>query len=192
MFLFKIIRTVFWLGVFAFIGGFFYFVNLVPNSQSDRGDIITDAAVVLTGGKMRIEEGLNLLEEGKTRRVFISGVGSDKLIQQIRNRTNIININKIELGKLATSTRGNALETKAWLRKNNIKTISLVTANYHMPRSLLEFRHYLDSDVEIIPHPSFTSSFHRKEYWLHVNSIKILLLEYCKTLLFLYEKNLVK
>jgi len=192
MFLFSMIRAVLWLVVFAFIGGFFYFVTLVPEYQIDKGDVVTDAAVVLTGGKMRIEEGLKLLEEKKTRRVFISGVGSDKLMSQIRNRTNITNMSKVELGRLATSTKGNALETKAWLEKNNIKTISLVTANYHMPRSLLEFRYYLNSDVEIIPHPSFTSSFHRKEYWLHLNSIKILLLEYSKTLLFLYEKNLVK
>lgn len=192
MFLFSMIRAVLWLVVFAFIGGFCYFVTLVPEYQIDKGDVVTDAAVVLTGGKMRIEEGLKLLEEKKTRRVFISGVGSDKLMSQIRNRTNITNMSKVELGRLATSTKGNALETKAWLEKNNIKTISLVTANYHMPRSLLEFRYYLNSDVEIIPHPSFTSSFHRKEYWLHLNSIKILLLEYSKTLLFLYEKNLVK
>jgi len=192
MFLFKIIKSILWLIFLAFLGGFFYFVSLVPAVQTDRGDVITDAAIVLTGGKMRIEEGLKLLKEGKTHKLFISGVGSDKVITQVDSQLSFSDRRKAEFGKLATSTKGNALETKIWLKKNNVKTINLVTANYHMPRSLLEFRYYLNSDITIIPHPSFTSSFHREEYWKHLNSVKILVLEYCKTLLFLYEKNLVK
>ena len=38
------------------------------------------------------------------------------------------------------NTNGNAIEAKQWIEQNGIKTITLVTANYHMPRSLLEFK----------------------------------------------------
>jgi len=45
---------------------------------------------------------------------------------------------RIELGRQATSTRGNAAETAAWVRAKDIHSLIVVTAWYHMPRALTE------------------------------------------------------
>ena len=56
------------------------------------------------------------------------------------------------LGRQATSTRGNALETAAWARDHDIHTLIVVTAYYHMPRALTELRRALPG-VTLYPDP---------------------------------------
>ena len=58
----------------------------------------------------------------------------------------------------ATSTMGNAIETADWIKKSGFNSIILVTANYHMPRSLMLFRHIMP-EIRIIPHPVFPIQF---------------------------------
>src|SRR5260370_12195306 len=54
-------------------GGLAYFV---ASSLSIRGDpsTPTDAIVVLTGGRLRLETGLPLLAAGRAKKLFVSGV----------------------------------------------------------------------------------------------------------------------
>ncbi len=51
----------------------------------------TDAIVVLTGGSGRLEYGLELLAEGKGKKLFISGVSegitTEQLLRQVPRRT---------------------------------------------------------------------------------------------------------
>jgi len=61
---------------------------------------------------------------------------------------------EIVLGHVANSTIGNAEETGDWMRAEGLHSLRLVTANYHMPRSLLEFRHAMP-DIAIVPNPVF-------------------------------------
>jgi uncharacterized SAM-binding protein YcdF (DUF218 family) len=58
----------------------------------------------------------------------------------------------ITLGRTATSTRGNGMEIGNWAREHGIASLRVVTAGYHMPRSLLELRRNLP-DVTLVPHP---------------------------------------
>ncbi len=44
----------------------------------------------------------------------------------------------VTLGRSATSTLGNAEETATWVRTHDIHSLIVVTADYHMPRALLE------------------------------------------------------
>src|SRR3546814_14678895 len=67
-----------------------------------------------------------------------------------------------DLGYEADNTRGNAVETAAWMKDQDFTSLRLVTATYHMPRSLLEFRRPMP-DIEIVPHPVFTQHFRRSE-----------------------------
>ena len=41
-----------------------------------------------------------------------------------------------DLGFMAADTHGNAQETADWARAHRYKSLIVVTANYHMPRSL--------------------------------------------------------
>jgi len=57
-----------------------------------------------------------------------------------------------------------------------------VTADYHMPRSLLEFRRAMP-DVEILVHPVFPDQVHRSIWWRSPGTASLLIGEYNKYLL---------
>ena len=52
---------------------------------------------------------------------------------------------------------GNAEETAAWMAEGDRTSLRLVTAAYHMPRSLALFRRLMP-DTKILPHPVFPES----------------------------------
>lgn len=150
----------------------------------------TDAVVVLTGGAERIKEGVRLLKSGAAKWLFISGVGTGVTVPDIlrsngtpADMTNPDLAAHIMLGRIAVTTQGNAEETRSWVKRENIQSIRLVTANYHMPRSRMEF-HLMLPEITIVPHPVEPPGFHLigsnglpdKTSW------KLLLLEYHKLL----------
>jgi uncharacterized SAM-binding protein YcdF (DUF218 family) len=59
---------------------------------------------------------------------------------------------RVAVGHAAASTRGNAAETAAWARAEEIRSIRVVTAGYHMPRAMLELRRAMPM-AELVPHP---------------------------------------
>ena len=146
--------------------GFLMFVRQLPSVVEDDQSH-TDAIVVLTGGSERMNTGFALLEQGLADRLFVSGVhkGVDKA--DILRASHIDApkdlITRIELGHSADDTVGNAEETEAWVKDQHIQSLRLVTAAYHMQRSLWEFRRVMP-DTIIIPNPVFPD--HAKTgYW---------------------------
>ena len=149
-----LITMVFALGMWG--AGFLVFVAILPNSPEPPHEF-TDAIVVLTGSKGRVELGFSLFNNGLSEKLFVSGVHPGVTIETLFYKHNIADcfkdkIFKTELGYSALNTAGNAEETAAWVARHNIKSIRLVTANYHMHRSLLEFSKLLPH-VALIPHP---------------------------------------
>src|SRR5690606_2006659 len=117
-----------------------------------------DAIVVLTGGSGRLEYGLQLLAEGKAPVLFVSGAEASVTMGDILRRApqNVRrqladHPSSIVLGR-AENTIGNAEETAQWLKDHAVSRLILVTSNYHMPRSLLEFSDRLP-DTVLIPAP---------------------------------------
>lgn len=146
----------------------------------------TDAIIVLTGGIDRVPTGLSLLAEGRAQRLFISGVHEHVKVKELiaqasPNERDRIKLSQIDLGYAAENTTQNAQETARWVHENNIQTLRLVTANYHMPRSLLEFSLTLPH-VKIIPHPIFPKRFYRKEWWQFSPTFNLVIREYHKFL----------
>ena len=120
-----------------------------------------DAIVVLTGGDVRLAEGFALLDRGLAKKLLISGVSNGvdmpALLQTLNGTpqpTQAVLDCCVTLGYDARSTEGNARESLRWLGDNNFTTIRLVTANYHMNRSLLEFRRVMPQ-ITVIPNPVF-------------------------------------
>lgn len=113
----------------------------------------TDAIIVLTGGANRVDTGLELFQEGKAEKLLISGVHRDVRVPDILSfwRGPAINIGNIALDTRATSTIENAIYSIEWIRENDIKTIRLVTAYYHMPRAYWHFK-YRMPELRITPH----------------------------------------
>ena len=100
-----------------------------------------DGIVVLTGGAERIETALRLLAEGRAPVLLVSGVGRGAELAEIAHRLQLdpaALAERVTLGRTATTTIGNALETASWARAHRVHSLIVVTAGYHMPRALLE------------------------------------------------------
>jgi uncharacterized SAM-binding protein YcdF (DUF218 family) len=168
--------------IFWLIGGVL-FIETLPGKVDDP-DTASDAIIVLTGGGDRIEAGIALLATKRAKKLFISGVyrGVDvnellRMSRQIPDRVECC----IVLGHGADNTVGNALETAEWMEKEKYSSLRLVTASYHMPRSLLEFRAAMPTTI-IIPHPVFPERVKLEDWWRHSGTTALLIGEYHKYL----------
>jgi uncharacterized SAM-binding protein YcdF (DUF218 family) len=148
----------------------------------------TDAIVVLTGGSLRIRSGLDLLREGKGRKLFVSGVNQDVDLDEllrISGKEPPATANWasccIVLGHQADNTLGNAQETARWIRSQGFRSLRLVTAWYHMPRGLLEFERAMP-EIDIVPHPVFPDQVKQRHWWAWRGTAALLVSEYTKYL----------
>ena len=167
----------------AYFIGFLWFTTLMP-VESETDDRATDAIVVLTGGSDRLGVALDLLSAEKGQKLFVSGVYRGVDVRQLLDLSQHSPEDLsccVVLGYEADNTRGNAIETAAWMREQGFHSLRLVTATYHMPRSLLEF-HRTMPEVAIVPHPVFTESFKSDEWWMWPGSSSLLITEYSKYL----------
>ena len=122
----------------AWIAGFAAFEHDVHQASEAPGH--ADGIVALTGGADRIDAALALLTEGRAPLLLISGVGHGADLAGLDHKVPLSSSQaaRVTLGRLATSTRGNAQETASWVQANGIRSLIVVTAGYHMPRALLE------------------------------------------------------
>jgi uncharacterized SAM-binding protein YcdF (DUF218 family) len=167
--------------VFLWMVGFMGFIGFIPREVRDT-TTQTDAIVVLTGGSDRLAEGFRLLDGGLSHRMLITGVAQGVTLQQVIDG---MSSDKsvapspenlaccVTLGYEAGNTVGNAVETATWVRDNKIASVRLVTANYHMKRSQLEFHRALPS-ITIIPHPVFPKEV-QDNWWFVKPRILVLL-----------------
>lgn len=147
------------------IAGLFAFVGKLPR-QVDDPDGRTDAIVVLTGGSERLAAGFALLSQGQAERLFISGVDRGTSRDAIRARAGAAVRFEccVVIGREALNTRGNADETAAWFQAQNYNSLRVVTASYHMPRSLLEMRRAMPG-ITLVPHPVFPGRVKIAAWW---------------------------
>ncbi len=120
------------------LAGFVWFLRLAERTPPPPPH--ADAIVALTGGAGRVEAALRLLAEGRARIALVSGVGGAAEFAALAHRAGVDPVlgARVTLGREAQSTRGNAAETAAWARANDVRSLIVVTAFYHMPRALAE------------------------------------------------------
>jgi uncharacterized SAM-binding protein YcdF (DUF218 family) len=138
--------------------------------------------VALTGGAERVEAALRLLAQDRAGTLLISGTGSGVDLAALAHRAGVDPVplaSRVTLGRTATSTRGNALETAAWVRNHMIRTLIVVTAFYHMPRALIELRRALPA-VQLYAYPVLSPDGFGPE---RLVSLRLLGEEYTKYLL---------
>lgn len=164
------------------------FVHGLPR-QGTPATVRTDAIVVLTGGNARVERGFSMLAEGAAPVLLISGVGKDVTLQEMllahaspATRQAIHdNGSSIVFDYVARTTQSNAREASQFVRERNFKSIRLITAHYHMPRSMAEMQAALP-EVEIVPDAVFPAGFQRDQWWRHKTSRDLVLSEFHKFL----------
>lgn len=176
-------------GFIVWAGGFLAFQQKINSYQVDESTV-TDAIVVLTGGKNRIAEALRLYNKGLAPVLIISGVGHNVTLPQIEkeNHTPVSRLPQhVFLGDEATNTIENAIEVREVIRRKNINSVRLVTSFYHLPRSALEIL-ARNPDLKILHHPVFSENVSLK-WWKRPGSFYLVVSEYSK-FLFVYIKNL--
>ena len=182
----RLIRVLVLFGLFALLwtAGLFWFAATLE-TEPELSDRRTDAIVVLTGGSLRVEQGIELLSRGLADKLFVSGVAQGVDVKQL------LKISReapedlsccIALGYEADDTAGNARETAEWMADQGYASLRLVTAAYHMPRSLLEFRRTMP-EIEILPHPVFPAHVKQEDWWRWPGSTNLLVSEYSKYLI---------
>jgi uncharacterized SAM-binding protein YcdF (DUF218 family) len=181
------LRRLEWLVLAAFVlwaGGLAAFVATSLWRHTDRS-IATDAIVVLTGGRLRLETGLQLFAAGTAKKLFISGVNQrvdrDELLRAlgaVPERAACC----IAIGHAASNTVGNARETAGWMRAEGYRSLRLVTSWYHMPRSLLEFERAMPG-LTIVAHAVFAQHIEPESWWGWHGALLLVVGEYDKYLM---------
>lgn len=163
-------------------GGFAAFVSQIELLPSTVQSGKADGIVVLTGGQLRIETGIDLLRAGKARRLLISGVHPDVSAGQIRKAVGAGPDDFrccVDIDKAALDTVGNAEQAAAWVQRNGFHSIIVVTSYYHMPRTLLEMRRKLPR-VALVPH--FVRPASQTPWYADSDALRIAVPEYFKYL----------
>jgi uncharacterized SAM-binding protein YcdF (DUF218 family) len=177
----------------VWLGGFAWFASRIPAEIADP-ESETDAIVVLTGGSLRVQSGLALLAAGKAKKLFVSGVyhSTDVAALLKVSRQSPENVACcIVLGYEADNTQGNAVETAQWMHQEGFRSLRLVTANYHMPRSLLEFSRVMP-ETRVVANPVFPDRVRQERWWASPAVATLVLAEYHKYLLSLVRPMVVK
>ena len=173
------------------LGGFLWFLSLIP-AQETQETRKADAIIVLTGGALRLERGFELLAQNAAPKLFISGVEDSVTLNELlhakeyRHLTENASANNVILGYKARTTTGNALEVAEWVKKENVKTILLVTGNYHLPRSIYQIKH-LSPSLSLMAEPVFPGHFSSYQWWYYPDSRKLMISEYHKYVYVLFE-----
>lgn len=183
----KVVFYLLLLGICVWLGGmigFGYTINHLKTDEKQK----TDAIVVLTGGRNRISEAVQLLNAGAAEKLLISGVAEETSLEALKKREDVkvTTSREIILDKKSTNTVENAIEASAWVKKNHFNSIRLVTSNYHLPRSMAEFRAN-NKNLKILAHPVYSDRV-EQNWWKSWHSFQLIASEYNK-FLYVWIKN---
>ena len=144
--------------------GFIWFAIALPQPV-DGGK--TDGVIVVTGGSGRIHRGIEALQKGWSGRMLVAGVDREVRPQEFQAGYKVpaalMNC-CITLGFESVDTRSNAQEAASWIATNKVKSVRLVTTDWHMRRTAFELGRMLPDNVTIIEDavpskPSFKTLF---------------------------------
>lgn len=150
--------------VLAWAMGFLWFVVALPRPVDG---MTTDAVIVPTGGAGRIPRGLEVLDQGLADKMLVSGVDPEVRPGEFAAEFNVEAEQMaccVTLGFAAVDTRSNAAETAKWVAQNEVRSLRLVTTDWHMRRAAGEIERTLPDHVRVIrdavtSHPDFGTLF---------------------------------
>lgn len=172
--------------------GLFAFVERIERSTPPPDPGQADGVVALTGAgsNERIGAAMNLLENGRARRMLVSGVNREASREDIRMVSRAVRRLYdccVDLGFDAANTVGNARETEEWARAMRFDSLIVVTADYHMPRAMLELNGAMPEKA-LTPYPVATSVVDPKRWWRTSGGARLMIGEYTKYLAILLRE----
>lgn len=144
--------------------GFLWFAVALPGPA---GDVRTDAVIVPTGGAGRIERGIEVIRSGRADALLVSGVDPEVKPREFAAQFDVpakLMECCISLGFAAVDTRSNASETARWVESRKVRSLRLVTTDWHMRRAAGELSRTLPDGLTVVrdavpSHPSFRDLF---------------------------------
>jgi uncharacterized SAM-binding protein YcdF (DUF218 family) len=172
--------------------GLLAFAARVDRSTPPREPDHAQGVVALTGAgsNERIAAAMGLLEDGKARRMLVSGVNREASREDIRAVSRAVRRLYdccVDLGFTAADTVGNGRETAEWARSMRYDSLIVVTADYHMPRAMLELRAALPK-ARLQTYPVTTSVLDAHNWWRTTRGARLMALEYSKYLAILVRE----
>ncbi len=151
--------------------GFIWFAIALPQPQYGAK---TDGVAVLTGGPGRIARSLEVLDKGWSRKLLVSGV--DEHVRPVEFQASYkVPAEQIKccvtLGFESWDTQSNARETARWIADNKLRSVRLVTTDWHMRRAAYELERMLPDGVSLV-----------RDAVVSKPSLKVLFIEYHKLL----------
>lgn len=164
--------------------GLFAFADRVSRLTPAPLPEAADGVVVLTGAgsNARLDAGMAVLEAGLARRLLVSGVNREASREDIRvvsRAAKRLYDCCVDLGFTAANTLGNARETAEWARAMRFQSLIIVTADYHMPRAMLELKSALP-DVELRPYAAATPALDAQRWRETRGGARLMIREYSK------------
>lgn len=145
------IRRVVSLMFLAWAIGFLWFAVALPKPVSEA--VTTDAVIVVTGGPGRIARGLEVLDKGLADTMLVSGVDPEVRPVEFAVEFGVSPAEMaccVTLGFAAVDTRSNAAETAKWVAQKEVRSLRLVTTDWHMRRAAGELDRALPNHVTVI------------------------------------------
>ena len=118
--------------------GFVWFAAILPQPI---GAGRSDAGIVLTGGEGRIPRALEVLGKRWVRRVLVAGVDSEVRPREFAAEYDASRRTMkccVTLEQVSVDTRTNAREAAKWIAANKVRSVRLVTSDWHMRRAVYE------------------------------------------------------
>lgn len=135
--------------VIAWALGFVWFAAILPQPI---GAGRSDVAIVLTGGEGRIPRALEVLDKGWVERVLVAGVDSEVRTREFAAEYDASRRTMkccVTLEQISVDTRSNARESAKWIAANKVRSVRLVTSDWHMRRAAYELERAVAPGITI-------------------------------------------
>ena len=175
--------------------GLLAFASRVERSTPAPDPAPAGGVVALTGvgSNERIAAAMRLREAGKAERMLVAGVNREASREDIRDVSKAVRRLYdccVDLGFAAANTRGNARETAEWAAARGFDSLIVVTADYHMPRAMLELGATMPA-VELQAYPVPTPQFQARDWWRTSAGARLMTMEYLKYLAILGRETVL-
>lgn len=134
-----------------------------------------DCAIVLTGERNRLDEGLDLLYQNKVKKLIISGVNPNSHLEEIFPHLVFygeLQKEDIILEKNSKTTYGNAQQTLPLVEALKCQDLILITSRLHMHRSLKTFQAAFPPNITIYPRATAGKQYNLQWDQLAIESLK--------------------
>lgn len=177
--------------------GLLAFASRVQHSTPNRAPAPAHGIVALTGANSneRLAAAMGLLEDGYGKRVLVSGVNPKASRADVRRVSRAVRRLYdccVDLGFTAADTVGNARETLAWAEAMRYRKLIIVTADYHMPRAMLELNAvFRGAGITAQTYAVPTKALKARDWWRNPDAARLMVVEYCKYLAILGREGVL-